>query len=378
MESTLDIGVLRERIVALGARRVAIDGRGGSGKSTLARALAGGWPGAVVVEMDDFHRPSRERVEGQLAYGADWDRERLIVEVLRPLALGRAARYRRYDWGEDRLAEWHEVPADAVLVLEGICSTSQPLRGFLDYAIVIDCPYDVRLRRGVERDGEGMRGTWVESWMPAEDRYFEAERPDERADFLLDGSCTDPGRVAYRILGPRDEPVALAPYDAGWPARFEQERELVLGAIAPWVTGGIHHVGSTSVPGLDAKPVIDILVGVESLAASRACLERLAPLGYRYAPYRPGEMHWLCKPGPRLRTHHLHLVPTGSGRYRDELAFRDALRADRAVALAYVDLKRELARENRLDRDAYTAGKGDFIARVLARARPSSGGGSST
>lgn len=93
--------------------------------------------------------------------------------------------------------------------------------------------------------------------------------------------------------------------------------------IGEWTPGGIHHVGSTAVPGLEAKPIIDILAGVSDLETARACFGPLADLGYLYAPYLPEEMHWFCKPHPARRTHHLHLVPTGSQRYRYELAFRD-------------------------------------------------------
>jgi GrpB-like predicted nucleotidyltransferase (UPF0157 family) len=107
-----------------------------------------------------------------------------------------------------------------------------------------------------------------------------------------------------------DEPVRIAPYDPEWPALFDRERaalEEVLGALA---TGGIHHVGSTSVPGLAAKPIIDILVGVPDLESARDQIEPLRELGYTYAPYRADEMAWFCKPSPAARTHHLHLVPT--------------------------------------------------------------------
>src|SRR4051812_2680418 len=105
------------------------------------------------------------------------------------------------------------------------------------------------------------------------------------------------------------EPVVIAAYDPTWPERFEAERALlepVLGEAAP---GGIHHVGSTAVPGLAAKPVIDILVGVADLESSRALIEPLGAVGYVYAQYRADVMHWLCKPSPQQRTHHLHLVP---------------------------------------------------------------------
>jgi GrpB-like predicted nucleotidyltransferase (UPF0157 family)/GNAT superfamily N-acetyltransferase len=163
------------------------------------------------------------------------------------------------------------------------------------------------------------------------------------------------------------EPVSISPYDPEWPARFERERTLLEGAIGAWVSGGIHHVGSTAVPGLEAKPIIDILVGVESLESSRACFEPLAPLGYLHAPYLQDEMHWFCKPHPSRRTHHLHLVPTGSRRFADELAFRDRLRESPDMARSYAELKRDLAVRFRHDREAYTEAKADFVRETLAQ-----------
>lgn len=163
----------------------------------------------------------------------------------------------------------------------------------------------------------------------------------------------------------RDEPIRVVPYDPRWPERFERERALLAEEIGPWVVGGIHHVGSTAVPGLDAKPTIDILVGVEDLASARGCFEALAELGYLYAPYRPEEMHWFCKPSPSRREFHLHLVPAGSARFRDELAFRDRLRMDAGLAHEYAELKRSLAMRFQTDREGYTDGKSDFVARVL-------------
>lgn len=164
---------------------------------------------------------------------------------------------------------------------------------------------------------------------------------------------------------PTDEPIRIVPYDPAWPDRFEQERAALAAAIGPWITGGIHHVGSTAVPGLDAKPIIDVLVGVEDLETSRACFEPLAKLRYLYAPYLPNEMHWFCKPHPSRRTHHLHLVPKDSPRFRDELVFRDQLRADSEAAREYADLKYRLADRFELDREAYTDAKADFIRQIL-------------
>jgi GrpB-like predicted nucleotidyltransferase (UPF0157 family) len=173
------------------------------------------------------------------------------------------------------------------------------------------------------------------------------------------------GRTVIRLRAGLDEPIRLAPHDPSSPERFDRERVVLDEAIGNWVTGGIHHVGSTAVPGLDAKPIIDILVGVDSLEASRGCFEPLAGLSYLYAPYRTDEMHWFCKPHPSRRTHHLHLVPTDSNRFRDELTFRDLLRANQEVAEEYGALKHNLAERLADDREAYTDAKTDFILRVL-------------
>lgn len=158
-----------------------------------------------------------------------------------------------------------------------------------------------------------------------------------------------------------DEPVTIVPYDERWPERFARERDALAAAIGSWAGGGIHHVGSTAVPDLAAKPVIDILVGVDEFPAPEPCLSAIASLGYLYAPYRAAEMHWFCKPSPEHRTHHLHVTARDSPRFAAELAFRDALRADPALAGEYAALKRELAARFRDDREAYTAAKAEFI-----------------
>ncbi len=161
------------------------------------------------------------------------------------------------------------------------------------------------------------------------------------------------------------EPVRIVPYDPVWPGMFEEERAVLEDAIGSWVTDGIHHVGSTAVPGLSAKPVIDILVGVEGLEESLLSFERLVALDYLYSPYRHEEMHWFVKPDPDERTHQLHLVPADSPRFRMELRFRDVLRGDDALAGEYAGLKHDLAEQFEHDREAYTEAKTAFVTRVL-------------
>ena len=161
--------------------------------------------------------------------------------------------------------------------------------------------------------------------------------------------------------------VRIVPYDPAWPDEFEAEKTRLERVLAPWLAGEIHHVGSTSVPGLGAKPVIDILAEVRSLEESRAAIEPLQELSYCWAPYKAELMNWFCKPSPDHRTHHLHLVVPGSQAWHEELAFRDALRSDPATAHAYEELKRRLADEHTLDREAYTVAKTEFVEAVLAR-----------
>ncbi|WP_262285435.1 GrpB family protein [Micromonospora sp. MA102] len=112
--------------------------------------------------------------------------------------------------------------------------------------------------------------------------------------------------------------VHIKPCDPAWPERFSAEPSVVGQSIGAWITGGIHHVGSTAVPGLAAKLVIDIMVDVADLKSSRPCIELLKPLDYCYWPYLAEVMHWFCKPRPSHQTQHLHLVPTGSPRYLND------------------------------------------------------------
>jgi GrpB-like predicted nucleotidyltransferase (UPF0157 family) len=166
---------------------------------------------------------------------------------------------------------------------------------------------------------------------------------------------------------PLDERIRIVASDPRWPVLFEQEQEVLNQRIGRWAVGGIHHIGSTAVPGLAAKPIIDILVGIDDLDAARACFPELAQLSYRYWPYLDQEMHWFCKPHPSRRTHHLQLLPRRSQRFRDELGLRDRLRSDADLADAYALLKKELAQRHRNDRNAYTEGKCDFIRHALGR-----------
>jgi len=180
-----------------------------------------------------------------------------------------------------------------------------------------------------------------------------------------DGDSSRLCRALSAVSDSSSAPVEVVPYNAAWPALFEAERRMLQAALSAWLVGEIEHIGSTAVAGLSAKPVIDIMAPVASLLASEAAIAAAAAIGYVHHPYRADVMHWFCKPSPEVRTHHLHLVPLGSDLWRARLAFRDALRANPALAAEYAALKMRLAEQYRHDREAYTENKAPFVRRVL-------------
>jgi GrpB-like predicted nucleotidyltransferase (UPF0157 family) len=171
------------------------------------------------------------------------------------------------------------------------------------------------------------------------------------------------------------DPVVIAAYDPGWPARFARLRDRLAAALGPLAVG-IEHVGSTAVPGLAAKPIIDLDVVIATPADLAAVIERLRPLGYDHEGDLgvPGRDAFTSPPGSP--PHHLYVCPAGSPALDRHLALRDLLRSDPEAADAYADLKRSLAARFRDDRVAYTDAKSAFIealltARVRAGACPS-------
>ena len=160
-------------------------------------------------------------------------------------------------------------------------------------------------------------------------------------------------------------PITLSEYDPEWPQRFEDEKQFLLGIVGAYLCGSIEHVGSTAVPGLVAKPVIDIMFGVNSLSRSAPAIEIITAAGYEYSSYKMDVMHWFCKPSDAHRTHHLHLIPYESALWKERIIFRDLLRSDIGVASAYSALKVDLAVRYEGDRETYTQEKWPFIQQAL-------------
>lgn len=170
-------------------------------------------------------------------------------------------------------------------------------------------------------------------------------------------------------------PIVIVDYDPRWPRLYDEEKTNILRVIGPMVVG-IEHIGSTAVPGLAAKPIIDIMVGVQHLSDATWCIQPLRSLGYEYVQeheksipdrryFRKGGM-----PGTgQGSTHHLHMAEAGGDFWGRQLLFRDYLRGHAEEARRYADLKKTLAARFSSDRESYTNAKTDYIQDVLARAK---------
>jgi uridine kinase len=172
----VDVGPVLE-LLANASRKhpfafVGIGGRGGAGKSTLAARI----DGARVVSTDEFWD------------GEGFELPRLRAEVFEPLLGGRDARYAAWDWDARRQGRTRLVEPRGIVVVEGVCALHRMFRDDYDVRVWVEAPYETRLARGVARDGEAARATWVETWMPSEDRYVESDDPIACADIVVDGA----------------------------------------------------------------------------------------------------------------------------------------------------------------------------------------------
>ena len=174
------------------------------------------------------------------------------------------------------------------------------------------------------------------------------------------------------------EEVAIVAYDPTWPESFRQERKHLLSCLPKDLIRRVEHFGSTAVPGLAAKPIVDVLVEVTDLEATKAqIVPVLESRGYEYF-WRPTHgddglpfYAWFIKRNPRsgIRTHHIHMVEGHFTEHWDRLLFRDYLIEHPRVAREYEALKVRLASESSRDRIAYTRGKTEFIVRVTEQAK---------
>jgi GrpB-like predicted nucleotidyltransferase (UPF0157 family) len=165
-----------------------------------------------------------------------------------------------------------------------------------------------------------------------------------------------------------NQPIRIADYDQHWPLLYEQEEIRLQATLSP-VLLSIEHIGSTSVSGLAAKPIIDMLAGVGNLEDIAEHVPALDLLGYEDARINPAfRRRMFCKGRYNEGSHHLHVVVFGSDQWLSPLRFRDYLRTHGPERTEYAELKRQLARIHETDLDAYSEGKGAFVEAILAAA----------
>jgi GrpB-like predicted nucleotidyltransferase (UPF0157 family) len=175
----------------------------------------------------------------------------------------------------------------------------------------------------------------------------------------------------------RSDPIVICPYDPSWPESFELQRGRVTPVLSRWSTRAIEHIGSTAVPGLPAKNIIDMLAVVEDIDDARGAILVMPSVAWVHAPEPTDEADRhlsFCYPTIAKRSHHLHVVEARSDGWRGWLAFRDYLKTHKTAADEYASLKMQLANEHGQDpnaRDDYRSGKSAFIGSTTAIAMSS-------
>jgi len=164
------------------------------------------------------------------------------------------------------------------------------------------------------------------------------------------------------MLGLSQNRLTLVPYHKEWPQVYEQDAQQIREALGEHILD-IQHIGSTSIPGMIAKPILDIGIAVESFERAAVCIAPLEKLGYEYrGEHGIPRRHYFVRGNPR--THHIHMLEVTSDNWARHLRFRDRLRADPVLAEEYASLKLELSRKYSDNRLAYQDAKSSFIRRV--------------
>lgn len=156
---------------------ILIDGRSGSGKTELARTMAAAVPGMQLIRLDDIY-PGWDGLQAASRH--------ILEHVLEPLAAGRPARWRRWDWTAAAPAEWHDVDPTSALIIEGCGALSRENRALASFAIWVELDAATRKRRALARDGDAYAPYW-DRWAAQEDAFIAREHPRELADRVHPG-----------------------------------------------------------------------------------------------------------------------------------------------------------------------------------------------
>jgi GrpB-like predicted nucleotidyltransferase (UPF0157 family)/predicted kinase len=330
-----------------------ITGPRAAGKTTVARLLAARFARGVHLEADVFRRSI---VGGREEITPDPSPEALEQLRLRHRLAAAAA--------DGYVEAGFSVALDNVVAGPMLGDYRTMIRSRPCHAIVLVPSVEAVAARPAGRDHEGNGDRTVEQLYHG----FVSGQP--RVGLWLDTTHLTPEETVEEILAQTTStasPIVVTAYDDDWPLCFEEIARPVRDAVAE-LGAQVEHVGSTSVPGLAAKPIVDVDVVVASADDVPAAIERLRSLGYVYQGDKGirGREAFLWPRG--ARPHHLYVVVRGSRPYLDHVEFRNYLRDHPEVASEYGALKARLAKQHGHDR-GYTDAKSDFVTGVLRAAR---------
>jgi len=169
---------------------IGIDGLGGSGKSTFAKELIDSLSNTEIVHMDDFYKPEtlRRGSNSISEIGAFFNWRKLESKVLIPFTNNLEISFQKYDWPSDSLKNWQNISEESNIIVEGVYSTRKELSKYYDFKIWINCLPEIRLARGIKRDGIEIKEYWQNVWMKQENEYLEKHKPFLLADFNINSS----------------------------------------------------------------------------------------------------------------------------------------------------------------------------------------------
>jgi GrpB-like predicted nucleotidyltransferase (UPF0157 family)/predicted kinase len=345
-------------------------GAPGSGKSTIARAVADR-TGATVLDKDVVKSTLLdggidEATAGPLAYEVHFALARALVEQGRSVVLDSPAYWPEVEQRARRLAD---TAGARFLLVECVCGDVTLLaRRLRERTRLAFQPDELQARRPDGATGPNGPRLAVDTTRPVAEvaeevvALLEADR-DPWADSLPPTQWP-----AWAT-----EPVAVVAPAPAWSDLAAREVEVLRDVLDPWLVADVHHVGSTAVPGMPAKQILDLMAGVEDLRAAREADKPLLAVGYELVPPEFDARPWrrsYVKPKGGRRYAHLHLLEPEHVRWRHTIAFRDRLRDDRHAAERYAALKRDLAASHADDRESYTDAKTRFVAELLATIEP--------
>jgi len=332
---------------------VIINGPPGIGKTSISQALLGRIEGSALIDGDSL---------AAMKSFSRSDREKLLhfFEAIR----GMAEAFKKGGTRHLLIAFTFETPESLSLLKQKLCDLDNIIYSYMLTA------ESAEIERRIVYRGRSDYAITLSRFRRLTRKYGKKELTGDQG-YPIECTGLSIDEAAAAIVNDIRTPVEIIEYDPAWPHLYEQEKEKILEALGP-LAAEIHHVGSTSVPGLPAKPIIDIMVGIRRFRDDVKCFGPLRELGYIYVDF-PQNTDRRCLRKGTPRTHHLHIVESKGECYARTLDFRDALRSNEDLRERYGNLKKELSGAMKENRAEYTEAKTAMIEEAIAEYRRKKG-----